>query len=739
MRDDDGNFVLGPNVQHDTARNYIQHFDTQGHPKNLASEASQRRLIRAQNDALSTVGVVVRKAEMNRSPWQTMSDEQKHLLLLDENIAGANCGIAENIIQKLSTRWITCLRRRLLTYKSYLGMSLPETILSEWGSLGFRAFFLPGLPFAAVTSVSQSLRDSILDDDRVPALSHASSKLHSSSLVRVIGAHSLRILWFAAEYPFYTFSVLQSLYLIPVDANPPLLALVPFTSSSPIQFPETDLNLSWLSLTSHALNVVSSPFVLGYIKDQIGKYIFSKVYLIVRYFLVKPDRPDRLSLQSAKDNMNIIPDGAIPGMAVDRRDDRHSSGLETVIDIARTLFPAVFWLWEKVLQTQRTPLTVELSPSIETELLNQSIMHYRDLLRQDREVDVELRRAPRTLRIMAIRAAFNDYNLDPDHAMMDIFELAEGMNFLALSDVSTATPEPLEPPPIIDGNARAQSENIAVNGGEIGTPSGLVEATSDQPPGIERSQSSNSSVRDHEGAENGALDSGTDSHARGEPSSRPAVPLETLLPTVPPDAEMNQSHGGSNAGPELSIQGSQVPNSPRPFSPVPGIARAATLPNTGRRPVRRPTDLSEELRPTREDLFYQQHPSRKSRYDSGPLYRVTLLSNHPAETLALIGASIVESAMLLPFDMLFLRSLARSFLANGWGDMQASSAARPLADEWPLGSWFGVRSLDASRCFRFFGAWSMTLGIQALVNFVIWNASTRITLGLGSRFGWGKI
>jgi hypothetical protein len=114
MLDENGDFILGPNVQHDTARGYVQEFDPRGHPQNLASELSRKRLIRAQNDALSTVGVVVRKAKQDRTTWQKMSEEQKHHLLLDENVTGANCGLVEDLAQRMATRWVIAFRRRLL-------------------------------------------------------------------------------------------------------------------------------------------------------------------------------------------------------------------------------------------------------------------------------------------------------------------------------------------------------------------------------------------------------------------------------------------------------------------------------------------------------------------------------------------------------------------------------------------------------------------------------------------------
>ena len=114
LQDDHGEFILGPNTQHDTRRDYVQDFDSRGHPRNIASQISRRRLLRAQNEALLTVGVVVKKAKASRTRWQTMTDQAKFELVVEENTTGAYLGIAESIVQKLSTHWILNFRRRVL-------------------------------------------------------------------------------------------------------------------------------------------------------------------------------------------------------------------------------------------------------------------------------------------------------------------------------------------------------------------------------------------------------------------------------------------------------------------------------------------------------------------------------------------------------------------------------------------------------------------------------------------------
>lgn len=114
MKDDRDQFILGPNVQHDTARNYVQEFDSTGHPYNLGALYSKTRLVRAQNDALETVGVVVRKAKMNRSKWQSLSHHKQQNCVVDEDLAGHNYNEFYDFLQSLALRWIKAFRKRLL-------------------------------------------------------------------------------------------------------------------------------------------------------------------------------------------------------------------------------------------------------------------------------------------------------------------------------------------------------------------------------------------------------------------------------------------------------------------------------------------------------------------------------------------------------------------------------------------------------------------------------------------------
>lgn len=543
---------------------------------------------------------------------------------------------------------------------------------------------------------------------------------------------SLHLLWFALEYPFHAFSVLQSLYLIPLQATPPLLAWIPFTVHSVIQLPPSPPDASMASMLSYAGKVITHPFILAYISDRVGHYLYRRVYFALRHSVVKPDRPDRISLQSVRDSLALSAEGAFSYESTHSAPSKRRGLLPQILrDTLKPLLPAFIWLWGRVLHSQRAPLAVELSPDIEEELLVRSHIHYRDLLRHNRESDIELRRAPRTLRVMAIRAAFNDFNLDPDHSMVDIFELADEISFSAHSRTSTPTPEPEELPPAAEVMAGSGHEAHIQNEEGVTINSHDVQLEAHQPEADE--ERGNPHL-------NGAAEE--DSEVLGRSSSpevaresfQPSVTLDVLLEPVSSDTEEEPRW----RRPSTPLPGFSVPHSQGPGSPVPGINRAASLPNTIPRPVRRPTDIDQDIGPAREELLNTQRPPSRLR-DSEGVYRVSILSNHAAETFTNSAASIVESIVLLPLHILFVRSVARDFLSHLAGDQPTSRTAALLRDVWPLSSGFRVRDLDLPDKALFWGNFFMTIGMQGLVNFAIWATGTRITLRLGERFGWGNV
>lgn len=246
--------------------------------------------------------------------------------------------------------------------------------------------------------------------------------------------------WFAFEYPFYAYSVLQALYLLPTGFSPSLLPSVPFKNVFLPRIDPTEWSSqSWSSLVSFMLRDFSHPFVLALLRDRISNLVFPKLYVWIRELLVKPNRPDGVSLQSASANLNIVP-GEIMGGTVRRL----AKTKGTIKGLLGRWLSNVLWFSLTILHTQRVAMAIELSPEIEEALLIRSNVHYHALARQYRQRGI--RRSSRTLRVESIRAAFHDFNLDPDSSMVDIFELADEMSLSASSLASTSTPDPRDLP-----------------------------------------------------------------------------------------------------------------------------------------------------------------------------------------------------------------------------------------------------------------------------------------------------
>lgn len=125
--------------------------------------------------------------------------------------------------------------------------------------------------------------------------------------------------------------------------------------------------------------------------------------------------------------------------------------------------------------------------------------------------------------------------------------------------------------------------------------------------------------------------------------------------------------------------------------------------------------------------------SRPGLVRSGPLHRVTALSVFPAEMFAECAAGLITSALLLPLESLYTRSLVLSFLRSP--APHAGVAALGIRrDVYEMGEWFGGR---AGGRLRYAGHLAVMLGIQSCVSAVSWAFVTRLVIWMGRRKGWG--
>jgi hypothetical protein len=111
-------------------------------------------------------------------------------------------------------------------------------------------------------------------------------------------------------------------------------------------------------------------------------------------------------------------------------------------------------------------------------------------------------------------------------------------------------------------------------------------------------------------------------------------------------------------------------------------------------------------------------------------HRVTILSCHPVDSLASHIASIATTALFIPLESYYLRSLASSYLAS------VGSSRR--SDVRSLGAWGGGGS--SSDIIAYMGKLALMMGLQAAVNASVWGVISGAAIRIGKRFcGWGNL
>lgn len=490
---------------------------------------------------------------------------------------------------------------------------------------------------------------------------------------------------------------------------PPVTDLLPLSVAPRLRLSNDHVLFSWPSFLRAARNFFLHPFVLAYIREICGRHVYLSIYAVVRQAILKPDRPDQVSLQTTGYTAVLV-DQRFARPAAEETFARQDHGHRQYVEFVRTLFAGVFQLWERVLQARETTILVDPPSDLEDQLIARTSEYYQALLEEERGLRPEQRRPRRTLRLQAMRSAFSHYNLVPD-GMLGGDWVEEAIGRFDDSRASTSTPDPQDFFSVDDLMELQIDERSTNMHGDDATESVQIPP---QSISLGEQEIPNGEVTDFSVAETTEpLDVSATS------AFEPIMPLEALLEERPP---------GAQTTPEL-----------RPLTPELGISRAASLPQVTPRPVRRPTDLGEDNRPTREELVPHRNPPHVTGDGDDTQYRVTTLSNHPADALARNIASIITPILMLPLETLFLRSLTRTFLISRSGDNALSERNPPLAHLWPLSPRTSVEEFGVLRSQIFWGNWFLSLGIQGMVSLVTWTCSSYLTLHLGRDwYGWGE-
>ncbi|KAJ5542500.1 hypothetical protein N7535_004922 [Penicillium sp. DV-2018c] len=324
------------------ADDYVQQYDSRGHPVNPASRSLGKDLRRAKNDILSTMGIVVsREDRKSISP-----DEQRKVNQVeDETDFGLLITTFDQLFVFFGNWWTSSLTSRVQTYKHYAHSALIDAIEFERDTMGILRFHFAGIPAwffsggLAMARANPLKRLFISFRDYIQSLAGDSLAVRSlCGFMYTIARHSVLML----SMEFYMYSTLQSLALISPLSIPGIHLLLPFGRESLLQLPQLPPDVSAGSLSTWVVGLLSSPGVLVYLYGYYFRpLVEERTYRLIRRRLPKPILPDELSVRIAYEG-NLI-EWVVPTLGRRSDEELHRSNLTLLEDIKYEL--AIFRRW----------------------------------------------------------------------------------------------------------------------------------------------------------------------------------------------------------------------------------------------------------------------------------------------------------------------------------------------------------------------------------------------------------
>lgn len=452
--DDNGEFILGPHAHDAENKDFgVQQFDGRGHPQNDASKATIRAMQHAQNAVLETVGVVVRREAASKSAWQRQSKKRKVEDIVNENNYGKVLRDLGPFLMQSSMWWAISLRRRMQTFRSYLGPSMVHILRSEGRSMGFLSMLTDGLLPAITSSV---LKNSLVGmQTRKLEITLGTTTRGTPYSWTPFTSFTAGLIIPLFVFPVKAFAVLQSLHLIPPKFRLSPWSFVPFTSASPIQFPQLPDTLSVGTGLVFATSICCNAFIVSTIRDMTNSYIHDAIYRIILLTLApRPDHPDNLTttaaIQDLKDGGTLLISGMGPENNAERLSRARSSDFWTelnremmlILNRIKSLRNVVTWLHPRGRESKPTTQERRLIPQDGRQIWDRSAALQRQMVRENldrlRENEAE-RIAVQTQAHVRVLAEFGlSSAIGPDDAsfLLEAYQIFD-------SD-STATPEPVD-------------------------------------------------------------------------------------------------------------------------------------------------------------------------------------------------------------------------------------------------------------------------------------------------------
>jgi hypothetical protein len=495
-----------------------------------------------------------------------------------------------------------------------------------------------------------------------------------------------------------------------------LSSLAPLTRASPIHFPTLPTSITSISLLSFACEVLTAPVVLGLSYNILQVVIKQNICALLQQSVTRPNDPDFFSLKFARgDELTSV---AIRHLAkVDRAYSPSLVGSVWKMILGFRRWAKRISLWPRP-TSKRTPLPAHLEASFRaraTLLFRQRIRLLRrngEMLQSTRRKWAEVSIVQAWMQYAELDECFQNSGRKPD----DVIDLEQWITELQLDvvdDASTATPEP-------DPLFNAQHVNIAdqiengVSQGAQTSHETMGRSIFEQ--GLVNSIDSIQGRNDHHIQQNSRTDvvDALDSHqnsqslteALHEAPARSMPPLSNeVISPLPADVVLT------------AISPSRVE---REAIPSPGITRAQSLTIPS---MDWPLDFDGSAHQSPE--LWQIEPNRPT------LHRVTILSSLAANIFAQHAAALLTTAVLLPIESRFVRSLALGFLNSPTRQPGAAASAVGIRND--------VRGLGFGWNPRYLGNLVLLLSLQGLVSAGIWGSMTALSIKIGKSFGWGQL
>ncbi|KAG0131252.1 hypothetical protein HOY82DRAFT_339339 [Tuber indicum] len=261
------------------------------------SQEMQRRLIKAQNDVLATVGVCRRDTKQN----QVLSEA-----IVEENEIGLLVGAIDLTITYLTTWPLVGVRNRLQTYRAYEGLGYRDVLSLTFRNNGILEM-LSGMPAHMCYQLVNVGRDYVQGRflrylSTKPLFRDPKTNKPRKKLLYTVDRCVSTLSWFLV-YPLYQHSVLQSLHLLPpTSILPSVYSFIPFSSQSPLVLPSCPGPiLSFSALTFLASQAANSYFLSSFFQQYSCGLLQFFFFNQLRRVIPRPTNPDAASIAGALD------------------------------------------------------------------------------------------------------------------------------------------------------------------------------------------------------------------------------------------------------------------------------------------------------------------------------------------------------------------------------------------------------------------------------------------------------